>query len=120
MNWMFPAARVVVNLRVVSLVEGVAFGSSSYNFSIPEHRTVGTTVGTVFASSGSDLYDVSYTLKKHSDLFSIDASGAIKTKAELDKEEKEWYVLDVEAVDTRTPPTTAVATVKDLLDVLKT
>ncbi|KAM8771994.1 cadherin-23-like isoform 2-T2 [Acanthopagrus schlegelii] len=104
-------ARVVVNLRVVSLVEGVAFGSSSYNFSIPEHRTVGTTVGTVFASSGSDLYDVSYTLKKHSDLFSIDASGAIKTKAELDKEEKEWYVLDVEAVDTRTPPTTAVATV---------
>ncbi|XP_030282168.1 cadherin-23-like [Sparus aurata] len=104
-------ARVVVNLRVVSLVEGVAFGSSSYNFSIPEHQTVGTTVGMVFASSGSDLYDVSYTLKKQTDLFSIDASGAIKTKAELDKEEKEWYFLDVEAVDTRTPPTTAVATV---------
>ncbi|XP_030281852.1 cadherin EGF LAG seven-pass G-type receptor 2-like, partial [Sparus aurata] len=104
-------ARVMVNLRVISLVEGVAFGSSSYNFSIPEHQTVGTMVGTVFASSGSDLYDVSYTLKKQTNLFSIDASGAIKTKAELDKEEKEWYVLDVEAVDTRTPPTTAVATV---------
>ncbi|XP_044045435.1 protocadherin Fat 4 [Siniperca chuatsi] len=34
-------ARLVVNLRVVSLVEGVAFRSSSYNFSLPENQPAG-------------------------------------------------------------------------------
>nr|XP_008302668.1 PREDICTED: protocadherin Fat 4-like [Stegastes partitus] len=104
--------RVVVNLRLVSLVEGVAFQSSSYNFSLPENQPVGVTVGKVWASSGSDLYEVAYTLKTHTELFSIDTSGAILTTEELDKEQQEWYILDVEAVDTRIPPTTAMATVK--------
>ncbi|XP_054866126.1 cadherin-23 [Amphiprion ocellaris] len=104
-------ARVVVNLRVVSLVESVAFQSSSYNFSLPENLPVGATVGKVWASSGSNLYDVAYALKTYTDLFSIDTSGAILTTAQLDKEKQEWYILDVEAVDTRTPPTTAMATV---------
>nr|XP_046231654.1 cadherin-23 isoform X2 [Scatophagus argus] len=104
-------AQVLVNLRLVSLVEGVAFWSSSYNFSLPENQPVGTTVGSVLASSGSDLYDVAYKLKTHADLFSISASGAIQTRAQLDKEKQEWYILDVEAVDTRTPPTSAVAVV---------
>lgn len=106
-----PAARVVVSLRVVSLVEGVAFWSSSYNFSLPENRPAGATVGGVWASSGSDLYDVAYALKTHADLFSVSASGAIQTRAQLDKEQQEWYILDVEAVDTRSPPTSAVAVV---------
>ncbi|XP_070684047.1 protein dachsous, partial [Pempheris klunzingeri] len=47
-------ARVIVNLRVVSLVEGVAFWSSSYNFSLPENQPEGATVGRVWASAGSD------------------------------------------------------------------
>nr|XP_033478927.1 protocadherin Fat 4 [Epinephelus lanceolatus] len=105
-------ARVVVNLRVVSLVEGVAFRSSSYNFSLLENQPVGVMVGRVWASSGSNLYNVSYTLKTHTDLFSVNASGAVLTRTVLDKEEQEWYFLDVEAVDTRTPPTTAVAMVR--------
>ncbi|KAL7403573.1 hypothetical protein ABVT39_002455 [Epinephelus coioides] len=105
-------ARVVVNLRVVSLVEGVAFRSSSYNFSLLENQPAGVMVGSVWASSGSNLYNVSYTLKTHTDLFSVDASGAVLTRTVLDKEEQEWYFLDVEAVDTRTPPTTAVAVVR--------
>lgn len=105
------AARVVVNLRVVSLVEGVAFRNSSYNFSLLENQPAGLMVGRVWASSGSNLYNVSYTLKTHADLFSVDASGAVLTRTVLDKEKQEWYFLDVEAVDTRTPPTTAVAMV---------
>ncbi|XP_034740142.1 protocadherin Fat 4 [Etheostoma cragini] len=105
-------ARVVVNLRVVSLVEGVAFRSSSYNFSVPEDQPGGAAVGTVWASAGSDLYDVAYTLTTHADLFSVDASGAVRTRARLDKEDQDWYILDVEAVDTRTPPTSATAMVR--------
>ncbi|XP_050926881.1 protocadherin beta-2 [Lates calcarifer] len=105
-------ARVVVNLRVASLEEGVAFQSSSYNFSLPENQAAGVTVGKVWASAGSNLYDVAYSLKTHTDLFSVDATGAIQTKAQLDKEEQEWYILDVEAVDTRIPPTSAVAMVR--------
>ncbi|XP_068583517.1 protocadherin Fat 4 [Cebidichthys violaceus] len=105
-------ARVVVNLRLVSLGEGVAFGSSSYNFSVRENQPAGASVGRVSAFSGSDLYDVAYALKTHTDLFSVGASGAVLTKAQLDKEEQEWYILDVEAVDTRTPPTSAIAVVR--------
>ncbi|XP_045903065.1 protocadherin Fat 4-like isoform X1 [Micropterus dolomieu] len=105
-------ARLVVSLRLVSLVEGVAFKSSSYNFSLPENQPAGVTVGSVWASSGSDIYDVAYTMKTHADLFSVDASGAILTRAQLDKEEQDWYILEVEAVDTRTPPTSAIAMVR--------
>lgn len=101
----------MVNLRVVSWVESVAFWSSSYNFSIPENQPAGVNVGTVLASAGSDLYNVSYTLKTHSDLFSISASGVIQTRKQLDKEQQDWYMMEVEAVDTRIPPTSAVAVV---------
>lgn len=107
----FVAASVIVNLRIASLVEGVAFQSASYNFSLPENLPTGATVGMVKASSGSDLYHVTYTLKTSTDLFSIDASGTILTKTALDKEQQEWYFLDVEAVDSRTPPTSATAVV---------
>ncbi|MEQ2278203.1 hypothetical protein XENORESO_014101 [Xenotaenia resolanae] len=89
------AAHVVVNIRVASLVEGVAFQSFSYNFSLPENNLQGTTVGQVRASSGSNLYEVSYSLKTHTDLFSINSDGAIMTTKELDKEQQEWYILDV-------------------------
>ncbi|KAM6941222.1 protocadherin Fat 4 [Lycodopsis pacificus] len=105
-------ARVVVNLRLVSLGEGVAFRSSSYNFSVPENQPEGADVGRVSALSGSDLYHVAYALNTHTDLFSVSASGAVLTRTQLDKEEQEWYILDVEAVDTRTPPTSAITMVR--------
>lgn len=111
MKCLLSAAPVIIHLRLVSLVEGVAFGSSFYNFSLPENQRAGATVGSVWASSGSDLYGVTYALKSHGDLFSVSTGGAIQTRAQLDKEEQEWYVLDVEAVDTRTPPTSAAAVV---------
>ncbi|XP_023190113.1 protein dachsous-like [Xiphophorus maculatus] len=104
-------ALVVVNIRITS-PEGVAFLNSSYNFSLKENENSGVTVGQVHASAGSDLYEVSYGLRTHEDLFSIDSSGTIFSTKELDKEEQEWYILDVEAVDTRTPPTSAVALVR--------
>ncbi|XP_068451779.1 cadherin-23-like isoform X2 [Clinocottus analis] len=105
-------ARVVVKLRVVNLDDGVAFWSSSYNFSVPENRPAGAYVGEVWASAGSDLYNVTYRLKTHTDRFSVNTSGALLTRTELDREEQVWYILDVEAVDTRTPPTSAVAMVR--------
>jgi len=107
----FLAARVVVNLRVVNLLEGVAFRSSSYNFSVPENRPAAAWVGGVWASAGSALYGVAYALRTHADRFLVNASGAVLSRRPLDKEEQEWYILDVEAVDTRTPPTTATAMV---------
>ncbi|CAK6984226.1 protocadherin Fat 4-like, partial [Scomber scombrus] len=100
-------ACVVVELRVTSLVDNVTFESSSYNFSLPENASSGVTVGKVWASAGSNLYSVAYSLKTHTDVFSINTNGAILTKTELDKETQEWYILDVEAVDTRDPPTSA-------------
>lgn len=95
-----------------SLVGGVAFSSSSYNFSLPENQPAGVLVGQVWASTGSDLVGVAYGLKRHADVFSVNASGAIVTRAALDREQLEWFILDVEAVDTRSPPTTAVAVVR--------
>lgn len=105
-------ARVVVNIRNVSMVEGVAFQSLSYNFSLPENQQIGVTVGQVHASSVINQYEISYNLKTHNDLFSINNDGTILTKGQLDKEQQEWYFLDVEAVDTRTPPTSAMAVVR--------
>uniref|UniRef100_A0A087XD96 Cadherin domain-containing protein n=1 Tax=Poecilia formosa TaxID=48698 RepID=A0A087XD96_POEFO len=105
-------ARVVVNIRIASLVDGVAFMNSSYNFKLKENENSGVNVGQVQASAGSNLYNVSYELRTHKDLFSIDSDGSIVSTKELDKEEQEWYILDVEAVDTRTPPTSAVVMVR--------
>ncbi|XP_043969656.1 cadherin-23-like [Gambusia affinis] len=86
--------------------------SSSYNFSLKENQNPGVTVGQVLASAGSDLYEVSYELRTHKDLFSINGSGTIFTTKQLDREEQEWYILEVEAVDTWMPPTSAVALVR--------
>ncbi|KAM3624462.1 uncharacterized protein V6R79_023812 [Siganus canaliculatus] len=104
-------ASVMVNLRVSNIVEGVFFTNSSYSFIVRENQPAGAAVGRVLATSGSDLYKVTYSLKTHTDLFNITADGAIQTRVTLDKEQREWYVLDVEAVDTRTPSTSAVAKV---------
>ncbi|XP_072240019.1 cadherin EGF LAG seven-pass G-type receptor 2 [Leuresthes tenuis] len=105
-------SHVVVNLRIVSFVEAVAFERSSYNFSVPENQPEGETIGEVWASSGSDLYEVAYKLKTYTDLFSVNSDGAVLTTTQLDKEQQEWYILDVEAMDTRTPPTSAITTIR--------
>ncbi|XP_038822457.1 protein dachsous [Salvelinus namaycush] len=103
---------VQVFLMTVSLGVDVAFESSSYNFSVPENEPKGRLVGTVKASPGSPVFVVTYVLTTHMDLFSVDALGALTTKEPLDKETEEWYILEVEAMDSRTPPTSAVAMVR--------
>ncbi|XP_062304623.1 protocadherin Fat 1-like isoform X2 [Osmerus eperlanus] len=105
-------ARGLVSLMTVSLSEGVAFESPSYNFSVAENQPEGAAVGVVKASPGSSLYDISYVLMTHTDLFTIDPRGALLTKETLDKESQDWYILEVKAVDTRIPPTSAVALVQ--------
>ncbi|XP_062304860.1 cadherin EGF LAG seven-pass G-type receptor fmi-1 [Osmerus eperlanus] len=105
-------ARGLVSLMTVSLSEGVAFESPSYNFSVAENQPEGAAVGVVKASPGSSLYDISYVLMTHTDLFTIDPRGALLTKETLDKESQDWYILEVKAVDTRIPPTSAVALVR--------
>lgn len=100
---------------MASLAEGVAFWNSSYGLSLPENQPAGAMVGRVWASSGSPLYRVTYALKTHADVFSVNASGAILTRVELDREQQAWFILDVEAVDTRSPPTTAAAVVRSHL-----
>lgn len=101
----------MVNLERLGLVKGVAFDSSSYNFSLAENRPPGALLGTVRASAGSGVYRVTYSLQTHGELFSVDADGAVRTRTPLDRERQQWYFLDVEAVDTRTPPTSATAAV---------
>lgn len=101
------SASVVVNLRMSSLEEGVSFDSSSYNYTLFENSPAGTAVGVVTAYPGDDVHEVNYTLFTHTDMFSINAHGAIVAKKVMDKESQEWYILEVEAVDTRVPPTSA-------------
>ncbi|XP_063064674.1 protocadherin Fat 4 [Engraulis encrasicolus] len=104
-------ATVLIFIRTVSLEDGLAFSRPTYNFSVLEHMLSGSEVGVVLASSGSPLFTVSYTLKTHQDAFSIDSSGLILTRVELDMETEALYVLSVEANDTRTPPNTALTVV---------
>ncbi|CAL8329316.1 unnamed protein product [Lota lota] len=104
-------ASVVINLRTSSLVEGVSFASSSYNFTLTENRPEGAAVGVVTAYPGNDLYTINYTLVTRTHMFSIDAHGAIVANKALDKESQEWYILEVEAIDNRVPPTSATTMV---------
>ncbi|KAL2086494.1 hypothetical protein ACEWY4_017553 [Coilia grayii] len=104
-------ATALIFIRTVSLEDGLVFASPTYNFSIAENQHKGSMVGVVLASSGSPLFSVSYALKTHADVFSVNASGSVLTLAELDTETQGLYVISVEATDTRTPPNTALAVV---------
>ncbi|XP_042573254.1 protocadherin Fat 1-like isoform X3 [Cyprinus carpio] len=104
-------AEVLINFKITSLTETVAFESSSYNFVIKENEPEAMKVGEVKALTGSPLVTVSYNMKSHEDVFSVDGEGTIKALRPLDKEEEERYILTVEAVDSRTPPNTAETTV---------
>ncbi|KAI7810617.1 putative protocadherin Fat 3-like [Triplophysa rosa] len=104
-------AEVLIDIKMVSLTESVAF-ASSYNFSIKENEPAATKVGVVKALTGSSQVTVSYSMRSHEDVFSVDADGTIKALRALDKEKEEWYILTVEATDSRTPPNTAETTVR--------
>ncbi|XP_010212718.1 PREDICTED: protocadherin Fat 4-like, partial [Tinamus guttatus] len=104
-------ASVTIYLLVNDTDFGLIFDSSSYEFSIPEEEPVSTAVGAVRALTGSLAINVAYSLKTHSDKFSVNEQGDIVTLARLDREEEDLYSIIVEAVDSVVPPNTAVALV---------
>ncbi|XP_059411097.1 protocadherin gamma-A4-like [Carassius carassius] len=105
-------AAVLIYFQISSVNESMAFQRTSYNFIINENEPESSTVGRVKALTGSPLVTVSYNMKSHEDVFSVDGEGTIKALRALDREEEEWYILTVEAVDSRTPPNTAETTVR--------
>lgn len=100
-----------IEVRTIQLTDGILFENSTYFFSVNENEPAETNVGEVKALTGSQLIQVTYSLMSHTDLFAVDETGAIRTLKSLDKEEKEMYVVNVEATDSRTPPNTAKTTV---------
>ncbi|XP_077102018.1 protocadherin Fat 4-like [Siphateles boraxobius] len=104
-------AKVLIYFKITSLTESVSFERSSYKFTIKENEPEASTVGKVKALTGSPLVTVSYNIKSHEDVFSVDEEGTIQALRPLDKEEEEWYILTVEAIDSRTPANTAETTV---------
>nr|XP_009672244.1 PREDICTED: protocadherin Fat 4-like [Struthio camelus australis] len=104
-------ASVTLYLLVNNTDFGLIFESSIYEFSIPEEEPIRTAVGSVKALTGSQAVQVVYSLKSHSDKFSISEQGDIMTLARLDREEDDLYSIIVEAVDSVVPPNTAVALV---------
>lgn len=104
-------ATVTIEVKTIQPTEGIEFKNSTYYFSVKENEPKETIVGEVKVLTGSHLTEVTYSLISHTDLFAVDKTGAIKTLKSLDKEEKETYVVNVEATDSRTPQNTAKTTV---------
>ncbi|KAK3510551.1 hypothetical protein QTP70_010009 [Hemibagrus guttatus] len=104
-------ATVTIEVRTIKPTEGIVFQNSTYYFSVKENEPNDTNVGEVKALTGSLLIEVTYNLMSHTDLFAVDKTGAIKTLKSLDKEEKETYIVKVEATDSETPQNTAETTV---------
>ncbi|XP_056103181.1 cadherin EGF LAG seven-pass G-type receptor 1-like [Rhinichthys klamathensis goyatoka] len=104
-------AEVLIYFKIAPFTESVSFESSSYKFTIKENEPETSIVGKVKSLTGSPLATVSYNMKSHKHVFSVDGEGTIKALRPLDKEEEEWYILTVEAIDSRTPPNTAETTV---------
>lgn len=98
---------VRIDVRTTQLTDAIVFENSSYFFSVKENEPSETNVGEIKALTGSQPIQVAYSLASHTDLFTVDKTGAIKTIKSLDKEEKEMYIITVEATDSRTPPNTA-------------
>ncbi|XP_075606136.1 protocadherin Fat 4 [Balearica regulorum gibbericeps] len=104
-------ASVTLYLLVNDTSFGLTFDSSSYEFSIQEEQPAGTAVGSVKALTGSIAVQVAYSLKSHSDKFSVSDQGDIVALAKLDREDNDLYSIIAEAVDSVVPPNTAVALV---------
>ncbi|XDV15735.1 hypothetical protein PO909_015751 [Leuciscus waleckii] len=104
-------AEVLIYFQIAPFTESVIFESSSYKFTLKENEPEASIVGKVKALTGSPVVTVSYNLKSHKHVFSVDGEGTIKALRPLDKEKEEWYILTVEAIDSRTPANTAETTV---------
>ncbi|KAF7689368.1 protocadherin Fat 1 [Silurus meridionalis] len=104
-------ATVTINVRSIHLMDTIFFENATYVFSVKENEPAETNVGGVRALTGNQLIQVTYSLMSHTELFSVDKSGGIKTLKSLDKEEKETYIINVKAIDSRRPPNTAKTTV---------
>ncbi len=86
------------------------FEANRYNFGIQENRPIGTVVGDVVAVDNDDGPNgqVEYRFRTPVSQFTIEsASGRIKTRASLDREERDSYELLVEALDQGTPQRSA-------------
>lgn len=105
------SASVTLYLLVDDPSFGLAFESSSYEFSLEEDKAPGSAVGSVQALSGNTDVQVGYSLKSHWDKFSIGDQGDIVALVRLDREEGDLYSILVQAVDSLVPPNTAVALV---------
>ncbi|CAM4471706.1 unnamed protein product [Leuciscus chuanchicus] len=90
-------AEVLIHFKIASLTES--------------NEPEASIVGKVKALTGTPGVTVSYNMKSHEDVFSVDGEGTIKALRPLDKEKEEWFILRVEAIDSRTSPNTAETTV---------
>ncbi|XP_073716311.1 protocadherin Fat 4 isoform X2 [Misgurnus anguillicaudatus] len=104
-------AEVLIYFKMTSVTDGLDF-ASSYNFLVKENEPAATKVGVVKAVTGSSEVTVRYSMMSHEDVFSVDADGTIKALVPLDKEKEEWYMLRVQATDSRSPRNTAETTVR--------
>lgn len=103
-------ATVTIEVRTIQMTDSIVFEKSTYFFSVKENGPIETNVGEVKALTGNQLIQVTYSLMSHTDLFTVDSStGAIKTLQTLDKEDKEMYIINVEATDSRTATNTNTA-----------
>ncbi|TSK18033.1 Protocadherin Fat 4 [Bagarius yarrelli] len=104
-------ATVKIIVRTMQATEVIFFQNSTYYFSVKENEPKETNVGEVKVLIGSQPIEVTYRLTSHTDLFAVDKTGVIKTLRSLDKEEKETYIVTVEATESKTPQNTAETTV---------
>ncbi|XP_017312969.1 protocadherin Fat 4 [Ictalurus punctatus] len=103
-------ATVTIEVRTIQTTDSIVFEKSTYFFSVKENGPIETNVGEIKALTGNQLIQVTYSLMSHTDLFTVDSStGAIKTLQTLDKEDKEMYIINVEATDSRTATNTNTA-----------
>ncbi|XP_028927738.1 protocadherin Fat 4-like isoform X2 [Ornithorhynchus anatinus] len=113
-------ASVALYLLVNDTDFKLTFERSSYDFSLEEEGPINALVGSVKALTGSIAVTVTYALSSYLDNFSIDDQGNIVTVARLDREEQDLYSFVAEAVDSSTPPNTAVTmitvTIRDIND----
>ncbi|XP_043399090.1 protocadherin Fat 4-like [Chelonia mydas] len=105
-------APVILYLLVNDTDFGLTFESSSYEFSVLDQEPVTTAVGSVKALTGSIAIRVIYSLKSHTDKFSVNDQGNIMTLVSLDREEQDLYSIIVEAIDSAMPPNSAVTSVQ--------
>ncbi|XP_006629223.2 protocadherin Fat 4 [Lepisosteus oculatus] len=120
-------AKLIVNITDVN-DQVPSFTQSSYHVSIVEHSPAGTEL-LVLSATDEDLgangtihflFDAE-TPPHIQDLFRLDTvSGRLSTATELDREEKEKYLLFIQAIDSGSPPLHSVTkvniTLKDIND----